>query len=247
MDADELAELRAALRRIDDDRDYYALTLTAEEDGRINLASQTSFVGEGSKPHWELRAASIVDAHYMFRTWDKFGETPLVVNDERCLAIWLRVGGNALIEASIVRERLPSLLEPKESVPTVLLGGVRPLSSVPPTALQHAPSRKLRMSIIQRDDFRCRVCGRRPADHVDIELQVHHIRPHGKGGLTEENNLITLCSTCHPGLAPHFNLHLFELLPGGIPMADIDLDGMHREYVAGVQRYRTLGIGSTPN
>ncbi len=30
-------------------------------------------------------------------------------------------------------------------------------------------------------------------------------------------------------------------------MADIDMDGMYQEYLAGVERFRTLGIGLTPN
>ena len=41
---------------------------------------------------------------------------------------------------------------------------------------------------------------------------MHHIRPWAAGGITEERNLITLCHTCHNGLAPHFEHGLFRLI-----------------------------------
>ncbi len=59
----------------------------------------------------------------------------------------------------------------------------------------------------------CRICGRRAADYVDVELHVHHIRPFVRDGLTVEENLITLCHSCHAGLDPHFRPQLFYLLP----------------------------------
>lgn len=66
------------------------------------------------------------------------------------------------------------------------------------------------MAVLCRDNRRCRVCGRRPDDDVDIVLEVHHIRPWAKGGATEMSNLITLCHTCHAGLDPHFDRGLFD-------------------------------------
>ena len=45
-------------------------------------------------------------------------------------------------------------------------------------------------------------------NYVDIELHVHHIVPWGNGGITEIENLVTLCSTCHDGLDPHFDCGL---------------------------------------
>jgi HNH endonuclease len=69
-------------------------------------------------------------------------------------------------------------------------------------------------------------------------LHVHHIRPHGTGGLTEIDNLITLCHTCHIGLDPHLELGLYGMLPGGLPLGDIDRNNHH--YLEGVQRHRQL-------
>lgn len=49
----------------------------------------------------------------------------------------------------------------------------------------------LRKAIIQRDGGKCRKCGK--TEH----LQVDHIRPVARGGLTTPSNLWTLCAFCH--------------------------------------------------
>lgn len=55
----------------------------------------------------------------------------------------------------------------------------------------------LRYNILRRDGFRCRLCGRTAEDGVTLE--VDHIVPISKGGLTEESNLRTLCKDCNRG------------------------------------------------
>jgi hypothetical protein len=57
-----------------------------------------------------------------------------------------------------------------------------------------------RMSIFERDSFRCRICGASEEDNVHVRLEVHHIKPWEEGGLSEPQNLITLCSICHSGI-----------------------------------------------
>jgi hypothetical protein len=93
------------------------------------------------------------------------------------------------------------------------------------------------MQVIKRDGYRCVVCGRRPADHVDVELHVHHVIPWEMHGPTAEENLVTLCGTCHKGLDPHFEPSLRELarLPGSAARA-ISRSGWG--YQASVSRYR---------
>jgi hypothetical protein len=56
----------------------------------------------------------------------------------------------------------------------------------------------LRFSILERDGFKCRACGRSPREH-NIKLHVDHIVPIAKGGLTEPRNLHTLCQDCNSG------------------------------------------------
>jgi len=58
-----------------------------------------------------------------------------------------------------------------------------------------APS--LRFSILRRDGFRCRICGR-DASH-GVAFEVDHIVPWSKGGADSEENLWTLCDECNAG------------------------------------------------
>ena len=51
--------------------------------------------------------------------------------------------------------------------------------------------RQLHLQVLQRDGWRCQVCGRMNG------LEVHHIRFRSQNGDDSEENLITLCSECH--------------------------------------------------
>jgi 5-methylcytosine-specific restriction endonuclease McrA len=54
--------------------------------------------------------------------------------------------------------------------------------------------RQLCREVLERDGWRCQSCGRKE------NLQVHHIQPRGRLGDDAEENLITLCSSCHKSL-----------------------------------------------
>lgn len=54
----------------------------------------------------------------------------------------------------------------------------------------------LRMKILERDAYTCRVCG---ANGEGTKLHVDHIVSRSRGGLTEERNLRTLCERCNLG------------------------------------------------
>lgn len=62
---------------------------------------------------------------------------------------------------------------------------------------------KLRFTVLQLDNFRCRSCGASPAKNLEIELHIDHIVPWSKGGETEIVNLQTLCSKCNLGKSNH--------------------------------------------
>ncbi len=62
---------------------------------------------------------------------------------------------------------------------------------------------KLRFTVLQLDNFRCRSCGASPAKNPEIELHIDHVVPWSKGGETEINNLQTLCSKCNLGKSNH--------------------------------------------
>jgi len=56
---------------------------------------------------------------------------------------------------------------------------------------------KLRFKILVRDDFTCQYCGRGVPEGVILQLD--HIIPLSKGGIGEEENLITACQECNSG------------------------------------------------
>lgn len=58
-------------------------------------------------------------------------------------------------------------------------------------------SDSLRFRVLERDGFRCKICGCGRSDGV--KLEVDHIMPISKGGKTELNNLQTLCERCNRG------------------------------------------------
>ncbi|MGA3319045.1 MAG: HNH endonuclease [Candidatus Korobacteraceae bacterium] len=50
---------------------------------------------------------------------------------------------------------------------------------------------KLQRQVLERDGWRCQVCGSMQ------NLQVHHLKFRSRSGGDEEQNLITLCAECH--------------------------------------------------
>ena len=58
---------------------------------------------------------------------------------------------------------------------------------------------KIRLQVLKRDNYKCKKCGRSPATHRGISLQVDHIKPFSKGGGNEVSNLQTLCQKCNLG------------------------------------------------
>ena len=51
--------------------------------------------------------------------------------------------------------------------------------------------------VLNRDNYKCQFC---KGKHKDSKLEVHHIIFRSKGGSDEQDNLITLCHTCHKNL-----------------------------------------------
>ena len=58
---------------------------------------------------------------------------------------------------------------------------------------------RLRFKVMQRDGFKCRICGRSPATDSSVVLHIDHIIPCAKGGKATMDNLQTLCSKCNLG------------------------------------------------
>lgn len=56
---------------------------------------------------------------------------------------------------------------------------------------------KLRESIKKRDNYTCKKCGNSTEKEKNLLLEIDHIKPLSKGGITSEDNLQTLCWKCN--------------------------------------------------
>ena len=216
---------------------YYAFELTCSPKDKITIGSQTKWVGFADEDYRaELRKPREVDPYDMAESWEGFQTPFMVVNTRDDFYRWFFNGGNALLNKRIAKRIVPEWLESSQSVQSGF-AGFKSVEDSKTNVFQRAPTPKLRMKVLKRDDYRCKICGRRSSEDVDIVLHVHHIKPHASRGATHEDNLITLCHTCHSGLDPHYEWSLFELvdqsLGGGI-------DAERRRYLEGVSRYRRL-------
>jgi 5-methylcytosine-specific restriction endonuclease McrA len=57
--------------------------------------------------------------------------------------------------------------------------------------LDPEPYEQLRNQVLRRDGWRCQACG------TKSNLEVHHQKFRSQSGDDSEQNMITLCSTCH--------------------------------------------------
>ncbi len=72
-----------------------------------------------------------------------------------------------------------------------------------PRRTSRSPDLRLRFKVLQRDHFRCCVCGASPSVTTGVLLEVDHIKPWSKGGETTIENLQTLCLACNQGKTNH--------------------------------------------
>ncbi|WP_406135918.1 HNH endonuclease [Streptomyces albidoflavus] len=232
------------MKRFAPDGDYYALTLGANRRGRLFWSAQTHWVAYSERhPGWEIRAASLMDPTAMTHTWSVLGRDWVAVHDDTSLAMYLRIGGNALVDKELADTRLPEVVGPSECMHdgAIEAGGFGFFGTghLPDESVtRRAPTRKLRMQVLKRDGYRCVVCGRRATDHTDLEIHVHHLVPWRMHGPTAGENLVTLCGTCHKGLDPDFEPSLREL--AGLPGKSEPLDTDNAEFNEEVSRYREI-------
>jgi hypothetical protein len=225
---------------IDPDSEYYSLTLGADESGEIWSDGQTQWTAFDEKDdRVEIRELRLVDGLKMAALWKEFQEPFTVLNTDSDFVKWLTAGGHALIKPPILKKHMSWELQPRRCVQE---GRIRftDIEELPKTAFNRAPTPKLRMRVMKRDKYRCVLCGRRPSDHVDVELHVHHIRPFVQRGVTTAPNLVTLCHTCHKGLEPHYSWNLYEFAGRLLERTSgPDPHKNHRlAYLSAVERYR---------
>lgn len=229
-----------------DDAEYYSLSLFSSDGEKLEYSCFSSWDSfSDKKPKREIRSACKVNPKQMAKLYSDIDEPSLMVNNELDRKIFVIFGGHAIIEGGIAEKYFGRFLEPRETAqsldPKYHTGGYRNLDILVPQKLKKAPYPKLRIKVLKRDNYKCRICGRSPDNYSDIELHVHHIRPYSDLGLTEKENLITLCHTCHKGLDPHFEWDLFPLIEqnGILPKSFFEKDHT-KEYRQRLKNYQIL-------
>lgn len=226
----------------DPEGEYYALSLGMDHSGKMYWGSQTHWVGWSKRrTGWEIREASLVSPEIMTKLWNNAGRRWVAVHTFEHLYYFLRLGGDALVAKSLADKHLPDVVGPSECLKDgghvhVGRGFIETSGLTDEEVTRRAPSRKLRGRVMKRDGRKCRICGRSPMNYTDVELEVHHIIPWHMGGPTSEENLVTLCGTCHDGLDPHYDPDLRRIAK--LPHAVEGLDGCRDEHRADVERYR---------
>ena len=80
-----------------------------------------------------------------------------------------------------------------------IVADAKPTKSQKTTNNPRSINYRLRFKIMQRDDFKCCICGASPALQSGVLLHIDHIVPVAKDGQATMNNLQTLCSKCNLG------------------------------------------------
>ncbi len=239
--AKNLLETNARALRIcpaEDDQEWLAFCRSASEDGSLEVTCQSAFAGISEvRPFREMRVASAVHPQRWHDLVSRVHEAPIVVCDKNAMLAWMLLGGEALVTREMATISDPEWLEPTEVGRVAGTPGFIRCSSLQKSDLNHAPTKKTRLNVFLRDQRRCRVCGRRPEEDVHCTLHAHHGIPWGgsQSGLTTEENLFTLCSTCHEGIEPGLEHELLASI--GVHIMDsIKLE--QRTYFQSIKRYR---------
>lgn len=192
---------------------YYHFAVVITPDVGMQWSVQTQWCGyTDDKPRREIRKGRLFHGEAQREWLHGAGYPTLLINNEVDIPYFYAFGGHALILKSIAEKRFAQHIEPDVCLRESSGSGFVSAQSLSEIQLQHAPTKKLRMEVLTRDGRRCQICGRSAAYYVDVELHVHHAVPWGQGGVTEKQNLVTVCKTCHDGLDPHYDIGLIELL-----------------------------------
>src|SRR3546814_6156951 len=120
----------------------------------------------------QFRDSLLVRADRVVEIYRDNKERCLVVDDESDFSVFLLVGGHAVIECNVAESAIPEWLVQTLAIQEGLVGFVA-ADLLPNTAMNRAPTQKVRMRVLQRDSFRCRICSRSVSHLVEGELTVN--------------------------------------------------------------------------
>jgi hypothetical protein len=95
-----LKKLFQEMQQAQPDNEYYSITLTASENGKLVWKSQSEFheyIKEKNQPLREIRRACLINGQKILEIWKDMGRPGLAVNNTAELWLYLQLGGNAII------------------------------------------------------------------------------------------------------------------------------------------------------
>jgi hypothetical protein len=208
-----------ALRSLASQLNTTELTVTQVEShllfSRVTLAkrwgsSQAAFKAAGLNTSHLGRRHTAEDCHNnILVVWTHYGRQPKYTDMALPPST---VGGRAYtLRFGTWNKALAAFVEKVNSEPQERLEGDPPVlfhDQAQPAASGSSPVHQedvrtiplgLRFRVLNRDRFKCVLCGDNPARNPDCRLHVDHILPWSKGGKTRENNLRALCESCNVG------------------------------------------------
>lgn len=103
--------------------------------------------------------------------------------DDELVGFYLRINSDAVAETKYELVANGFITESWELVTPLEMEPDRPLSHI---------WKAIRDRIFQRDDYTCQYCGERGK-----KLECDHVIPVARGGLHDDDNLVTACFTCN--------------------------------------------------
>lgn len=171
-----------------------------------NWIAAINAAGLAPSDHFNPRSTDESLFENLENVWQKLGRQP-TVNDmfvplslysahsyKRRFGSWRRAL-EAFVEATADVDPQTDL-----TAPTAAAAKISDVAIVQrPTGKSRSVGWRLRYIVLCRDRFACRACGRSPATHPGVALEVDHIVAWSRGGETVESNLQSLCEQCNGG------------------------------------------------
>jgi len=109
-----------------------------------------------------------------------------------------RFGGWQQACLAFIEQRMGAHVKARSANPSPANRVTSAASTKAPTVREEIPLR-LRLRVLDRDGFKCGLCGRSPAIEAGVQLHIDHVLPVSRGGKATLENLRTLCAECNLG------------------------------------------------
>lgn len=154
--------------------------------------------------HWPLYLLFIFPTHYTLRLilktirWRRFTPaTRRVLFCSEAMENIKKIKFLTSFDRFVLYLRASRVFTPAQIFP--FLSGTAPISADTDSADRPAPKNwdSIRQAVYERDNYHCVNCGVAGGPHGNAELHADHVIPRSRDGADRDQNLRTLCRTCH--------------------------------------------------